>query len=157
MKLSHRLTTLSVAVLMGVSPVASLAVCSTITQAASTSVYKTYGKNSLVHATKTMKFVNANGHKTSKTAYKGGRYVIWDVKNIDGEAYFSIQSNLKYWLPATATRGRVQYKSSGRTVTITTDGAKVLQRTTSTKASSKRSSKRLKKRSELLNKQRKRH
>lgn len=74
MKLSHKLVMVSAAVLMGVSPVLGMAENTVSVQAATKStngVHNTYGKNSKVKVTKTMKFVDRNGKKTSKTAPKG--------------------------------------------------------------------------------------
>lgn len=132
MKLSHKLVMVSAAALMGVSPVVGSAVNTNVAFAAtkkskSVKVYNTMGKNSRIKPTKTMYFVNNNGKKTSKKAYKNGNYIIWNVKEVNGETYFSIQSDLKYWIPATATRGSVQYQDGNKLVTITTDGKKVVQ------------------------------
>lgn len=127
MKLSHKLVMVSAAVLMGVSPVLGMAENTVSVQAATKStngVHNTYGKNSKVKVTKTMKFVDRNGKKTSKTAPKGGSYTIWNVKNIDGQVYYSIQTDLKYWIPATATEGTVTYKSGNTTYTLKSDGKK---------------------------------
>src|SRR5699024_469502 len=121
MKLSHKLVMVSAAVLMGVSPVLGMAENTVSVQAATKStngVHNTYGKNSKVKVTKTMKFVDRNGKKTSRTASKGGSYTIWNVKNIDGQVYYSIQTDLKYWIPATATEGTVTYKSGNTTYTL---------------------------------------
>ena len=137
MKLSHKLVMVSAAVLMGVSPVLGMAENTVSVQAATKStngVHNTYGKNSKVKVTKTMKFVDRNGKKTSKTAPKGGSYTIWNVKNIDGQVYYSIQTDLKYWIPATATEGTVTYKSGNTTYTLKSDGKKV---TTSTSTGTK--------------------
>ena len=113
MKLSHKLVMVSAAALMGVSPVVGSAVNTNVAFAAtkkskSVKVYNTMGKHSRIKPTKTMYFVNNNGKKTSKKAYKNGNYIIYNVKEVNGETYFSIQSDLKYWIPATATRGSVQ-------------------------------------------------
>ena len=136
----------SAAALMGVSPVVGSAVNTNVAFAAtkkskSVKVYNTMGKNSRIKPTKTMYFVNNNGKKTSKKAYKNGNYIIWNVKEVNGETYFSIQSDLKYWIPATATRGSVQYQDGNKLVTITTDGKKVVQTEKTLKSSSKKSTK----------------
>ncbi|WP_057810378.1 hypothetical protein, partial [Lactobacillus intestinalis] len=146
MKLSHKLVMVSAAALMGVSPVVGSAVNTNVAFAAtkkskSVKVYNTMGKNSRIKPTKTMYFVNNNGKKTSKKAYKNGSYIIYNVKEVNGETYFSIQSNLKYWIPATATRGSVQYQDGNKLVTITTDGKKVVQTEKTLKSSSKKSTK----------------
>ena len=141
MKLSHKLVMVSAAVLMGVSPVLGMAENTVSVQAATKStngVHNTYGKNSKVKVTKTMKFVDRNGKKTSKTAPKGGSYTIWNVKNIDGQVYYSIQTDLKYWIPASATEGTVTYKSGNTTYTLKSNGKKV---TTSTSTAKKSTSK----------------
>src|SRR5699024_6744190 len=112
MKLSHKFVMSSATVLMGVSPVLDVAKTTVAVQAdtkSTKSIYNTSGKKSKVNVTKTMKFVDRNGKKTSKTAPKGGSYSIWNVKNIDGKVYYSIQTGLKYWIPATATEGTVTY------------------------------------------------
>lgn len=131
----------SAAVLMGVSPVLGMAENTVSVQAATKStngVHNTYGKNSKVKVTKTMKFVDRNGKKTSKTAPKGGSYTIWNVKNIDGQVYYSIQTDLKYWIPA--TEGTVTYKSGNTTYTLKSDGKKVTTSTSTKKAVKKTNS-----------------
>lgn len=137
MKLSHKLMIVSAAVLMGVSPVLGMA--SSSVQAAPVAhakgVNNTYGKNSRVEMTKTMKFVDRNGKKTSKTATKGGKYTIWNVKTINGQVYYSIQTDLKYWIPASATQGTVTYKSGNTTYTLKSDGKKVTTTTSTAKKS----------------------
>lgn len=137
MKLSHKLMMVSAAVLMGVSPVLGMA--SSSVQAAPVAhakgVNNTYGKNSRVEMTKTMKFVDRNGKKTSKTATKGGKYTIWNVKTINGQVYYSIQTDLKYWIPASATQGTVTYKSGNTTYTLKSDGKKVTTTTSTAKKS----------------------
>ena len=137
MKLSHKLMRVSAAVLMGVSPVLGMA--SSSVQAAPVAhakgVNNTYGKNSRVEMTKTMKFVDRNGKKTSKTATKGGKYTIWNVKTINGQVYYSIQTDLKYWIPASATQGTVTYKSGNTTYTLKSDGKKVTTTTSTAKKS----------------------
>ena len=137
MKLSHKLMMVSAAVLMGVSPVLGMA--SSSVQAAPVAhakgVNNTYGKNSRVEMTKTMKFVDRNGKKTSKTATKGGKYTIWNVKTINGQVYYSIQTDLKYWIPASATQGTVTYKSGNTTYTLKSDCKKVTTTTSTAKKS----------------------
>ncbi|MGQ5709710.1 SLAP domain-containing protein [Lactobacillus sp. PSON] len=143
MKLSRKLVMVSAAALMSVSPLAAPVVNSTVAQAAtkksSNTVHKTYGKNSKVTVTKGQNFVNENGKKTSKKAPKGGEYIIWDVKEFDGEVYYSIQTDLKYWIPAVNTKGSVQYKTGSTTVTLKTDGKKVVQTESSAKKTTKKS------------------
>ena len=142
MKLSHKLVMVSAAVLMGVSPVLGMAENTVSVQAApiahAKGVHNTYG--SRVKMTKTMKFVDRYGKKTSKTAPKGGSYTIWNVKNIDGQVYYSIQTDLKYWIPATATEGTVTYKSGNTTYTLKSDGKKVTTSTSTKKAVKKTNS-----------------
>ena len=137
MKLSHKLMMVSAAVLMGVSPVLGMSASSV--QAAPVAhakgVNNTYGKNSRVEMTKTMKFVDRNGKRTSKTATKGGKYTIWNVKTINGQVYYSIQTDLKYWIPASATQGTVTYKSGNTTYTLKSDGKKVTTTTSTAKKS----------------------
>ena len=127
---------------MGVSPVLGMA--SSSVQAAPVAhakgVNNTYGKNSRVEMTKTMKFVDRNGKKTSKTATKGGKYTIWNVKTINGQVYYSIQTDLKYWIPASATQGTVTYKSGNTTYTLKSDGKKVTTTTSTAKKSTAKKS-----------------
>lgn len=127
----------SAAVLMGVSPVLGMSANSASVQAAPVAhakgVNNTYGKNSRVKLTKTMKFVDRYGKKTSKTAPKGGTYTIWNVKTIDGQVYYSIQTDLKYWIPASATEGTVTYKSGNKTYTLKSNGSKVTTTVSSNK------------------------
>lgn len=132
----------SAAVLMGVSPVLGMSANSASVQAAPVAhakgVNNTYGNNSRVKLTKTMKFVDRYGKKTSKTASKGGNYTIWNVKTINGQVYYSIQTDLKYWIPASATEGTVTYKSGNKTYTLKSNGKKV---TTTVSSNAKKSSK----------------
>lgn len=129
MKLSHKLAMVSVAALMGISPIVGAAVNNAnVVQAAT--VYKTYGKNSKITATKTMYFVDANGKKTNKKAYEGGKYIIWLVKKINGKTYYGIQTDGKYWIPASATKGKVSYSTK-----TTKKSTKTAKKTTSSKKS----------------------
>lgn len=148
MKLSHKLMMVSAAVLMGVSPVVGMANSASVQAepiAHAKGVHNTYGKNSRVKMTKTMKFVDRYGKKTSKTATKGGRYTIWNVKNINGEVYYSIQTDLKYWIPAAATEGTVTYKSGKTTYTLKSNGKKVVTSTSTAKSTKKAAKKTTKK------------
>lgn len=132
----------SAAVLMGVSPVLGMAESNVSVQAApiahAKGVHNTYGKNSRVTLNKTMKFVDKYGKKTSKTATKGGKYTIWNVKTINGQVYYSIQPDLKYWIPAAATEGIVTYKSGNTTYTLKSNGKKVVTSTPTKKSASKK-------------------
>ena len=148
MKLSHKLMMVSAAVLMGVSPVVGMANSASVQAAPiahAKGVHNTYGKNSRVKMTKTMKFVDRYGKKTSKTATKGGHYTIWNVKNINGEVYYSIQTDLKYWIPAAATEGTVTYKSGKTTYTLKSNGKKVVTSTSTAKSTKKATKKTVKK------------
>lgn len=148
MKLSHKLVLVSAAVLMGVSPVVGMANSASVQAAPiahTKGVHNTYGKNSRVKMTKTMKFVDRYGKKTSKTATKGGHYTIWNVKNINGEVYYSIQTDLKYWIPAAATEGTVTYKSGKTTYTLKSNGKKVVTSTSTAKSTKKAAKKVVKK------------
>ena len=148
MKLSHKLMMVSAAVLMGVSPVVGMANSASVQAAPiahAKGVHNTYGKNSRVKMTKTMKFVDRYGKKTSKTATKGGHYTIWYVKNINGEVYYSIQTDLKYWIPAAATEGTVTYKSGKTTYTLKSNGKKVVTSTSTAKSTKKAAKKVVKK------------
>ncbi len=138
----------SAAVLMGVSPVVGMANSASVQAAPiahAKGVHNTYGKNSRVKMTKTMKFVDRYGKKTSKTATKGGHYTIWNVKNINGEVYYSIQTDLKYWIPAAATEGTVTYKSGKTTYTLKSNGKKVVTSTSTAKSTKKAAKKTTKK------------
>lgn len=137
MKLNHKLVTLSVAALMGVAPVLSAA--PTLTVQAAT-VYKTYGKRSTVTVTKNTYFVNKNGKKTSKKAYKNGKYIIWLVTKINGKTYYGIETDGKYWIPASDTKGSVHYSTKNVQKTST----KKTSKKTSTKKSVKSSAKKTK-------------
>ena len=148
MKLSHKLMMVSAAVLMGVSPVVGMANSASVQAAPiahAKGVHNTYGKNSRVKMTKTMKFVDRYGKKISKTATKGGHYTIWNVKNINGEVYYSIQTDLKYWIPAAATEGTVTYKSGKTTYTLKSNGKKVVTSTSTAKSTKKAAKKTTKK------------
>ncbi len=148
MKLSHKLVLVSAAVLMGVSPVVGMANSASVQAAPiahAKGVHNTYGKNSRVKMTKTMKFVDLYGKKTSKPATKGGHYTIWNVKNINGEVYYSIQTDLKYWIPAAATEGTVTYKSGNTTYTLKSNGKKVVTSTSTAKSTKKSAKKTTKK------------
>lgn len=136
MKLSKKIAMLSTAALLAVAPVVATGVSSSVSVQAATSskVYNTMGKGS-VTVTKKTHFYNKNGKKLSRTAAKGGKYTIWNVKKIDGVLYYSIQTDLAYWLPATATKGTVSYKVGSNTVTYKTNGTNTI--TMSTKLSSK--------------------
>lgn len=138
----------SAAVLMGVSPVVGMANSASVQAAPiahAKGVHNTYGKNSRVKMTKTMKFVDRYGKKTAKTATKGGHYTIWNVKNINGEVYYSIQTDLKYWIPAAATEGTVTYKSGKTTYTLKSNGKKVVTSTSTAKSTKKAAKKVVKK------------
>ena len=138
----------SAAVLMGVSPVVGMANSASVQAAPiahAKGVHNTYGKNSRVKMTKTMKFVDRYGKKTSKTATKGGRYTIWNVKTINGQVYYSIQTDLKYWIPAAATEGTVTYKSGKTTYTLKSNGKKVVTSTSTAKSTKKAAKKTTKK------------
>lgn len=128
---------------MGVSPVMGMTNNAATVQAASkaSTIHNTYGKKSKITMTKTVKFVNKNGKKTSKTAKKGGKYTIWNVKKINGKVYYSIQTDLKYWVPATATKGTVTYKSGSTTYTLKTNGKSVVTTVTKVVVDKKTSSK----------------
>lgn len=148
MKLSRKLVLVSAAVLMGVSPVAGMANSASVQAAPiahAKGVHNTYGKNSRIKMAKTMKFVDRYGKKTSKTATKGGHYTIWNVKSINGEVYYSIQTDLKYWIPAAATEGTVTYKSGKTTYTLKSNGKKVVTSTSTAKSTKKAAKKTVKK------------
>ncbi|MBD5429869.1 SLAP domain-containing protein [Lactobacillus sp.] len=133
MKLSKKIAVLSTAALLGVAPVIATGVNSSanVQAASSSKVYNTNGKGSIT-VTKKTNFYDKNGKKLSRTAAKGGKYTIWNVKTINGKLYFSIQTNLKYWLPATATKGTVSYKDGSSTITYTTNGTSTITMTSKT-------------------------
>ena len=141
MKLSHKLVTISAAALLGVSPVIGSAMTANTTVQAASTIHNTYGKNSKVETVKSVRFVDRNGKKTSKTAPKGGSYTIWNVQKIGNEYYLSIQTNYKYWLPASAVKGSVQYKDGSNQVTLKLNGSKnytVTEKVASKSTSSKK-------------------
>lgn len=113
MKLNRKLVMVSVAALMGISPVMATAATNvnTVQAAAKRPVYKTKGA-SRVTVKKTMHFVNRNGKKTAKKAYKNGKYKIWLVTRINGKLYYGIETDGKYWIPASDTKGKVNYSTS---------------------------------------------
>lgn len=139
MKLSRKLVMVSVAALMGVSPVLAAAPNAGVVQAATSSAHVVYGNK--ITATKTIHFVNNSGKKTSKKAYKDATYKIWRVKEVNGKYYYAIQSNSKYWIPATATKGTVTYTQSGKKVTLTSNGKTVTRKTSAKKTSTKKTAK----------------
>lgn len=141
MKLSHKLVTISAAALLGVSPVIGSAMTANTTVQAASTIHNTYGKNSKVETVKSVRFVDRNGKKTSKIAPKGGSYTIWNVQKIGNEYYLSIQTNYKYWLPASAVKGSVQYKDGSNQVTVKLNGSKnytVTEKVASKSTSSKK-------------------
>lgn len=151
MKLSQKLVTISTAALLGISPVLATAAPVMTVQAAS-QYYKTNGKNSTVKTVKKGYFVDKNGKKTSKAIPENGQYTIWEVKQIAGKWYYSIQTNMAYWMPASLTKGSVQYQDGKKLVTLTTDGkgkvtssAKTATQTSKTTKTSKTSQKTTKK------------
>lgn len=139
MKLRKKIAMLSTAALLAVAPVVATGVSSSASVQAATSsrVYNTKGKGK-VTVTKKTHFYNKNGKKLSRTAAKGGKYTIWNVKKIDGVLYYSIQTDLAYWLPATATKGTVSYKVGSNTVTYKTNGTKTITMTTKSSSKSKK-------------------
>lgn len=132
MKLNKKIAILSTAALLAVAPVVTTGVNSSVSvQAASSSkVYKTDGKGT-VTVTKKTNFYDKNGKKLSRTAAKGDKYIIWNVKTINGKLYFSIH-DLKYWLPATATKGTVTYKDGSSTISYKTNGTNTIVMTSKT-------------------------
>ena len=137
MKLNHKLAVVTVAALMGMSPVLTLSMSGSAVQAATVvkGNHRTYGKSKLVRMTKTLKFVNSVGKKTSKTATKGKYYTIHAVKNFNGKTYYGVQSNL--WLPATATKGTVTYKVGHTLYVLKSNGKRVAVSTQKNHTSSK--------------------
>ncbi len=123
MKLSRKLVMVSAAAILGVSPVVGTTLASNATVQAASTIYNTDGKNSKVKTVKSVRFVDRNGKKTNKTAPKGGSYTIWNVKKIGNETYLSIQTDYKYWLPASAVKGSVQYKDGSSNVTLNLNGS----------------------------------
>lgn len=138
MKLSRKLMMVSVAALLGVSPVLGVAASNVVTvNAATSTVYKTYGKNSKVTVTRTVHLVDFKGKKLKKTASKTGKYIIWDVTRIDGVLYYSIRTKSKEWIPASATKGTVTYKDGKQTVELTTNGTTKFTKTVFTPVTKK--------------------
>lgn len=146
MKLSRKLVMVSVAALLGVSPVVAGASMANPVEAAT--VYKTYGKGR-VTVKSTTHFVNKNGKKVSKKAIKGSKYTIWLVTRINGKLYYGIQSNGAYWIPASLTKGSVKYstkkttnkKQSSKKTSKKVSTKKTEKKTTVKKTSKKTSSK----------------
>lgn len=123
MKFKFKLFTASAVLLLGISPVAVSGLNPSFVQAAKTAaVHPTKGKNSRIRVTRTVKMVNNRGKAGKRKAVKGSHYTIWDVRRIKGVLYYSIQSNLRYWLPASATKGTVQYKEGQKTIRLLTNG-----------------------------------
>lgn len=142
MKLGRKLMMASVAALLGVSPVLGASVNNAATvNAATNTVYNTYGKNSKITATRTVNLVNSKGKKIKKTARKGGKYTIWNVTRINGVLYYSIQTTPKQWIPASATKGTVTYKDGKQTVELTTNGTTKFTRTVYTPVAKKSTAK----------------
>lgn len=127
MRLSRKIVLISAAVLALAPAASTINPVASVQAAKRSNVHNTYGKNSRVKTIKSVHFVNANGKKLKRVAKKGGRYTIWNVKTINGATYFSIQTNLKLWLPATAVSGHVQYRLHGRTVKLTVKKGKLSQ------------------------------
>ena len=74
----------SAVALMGVSP---LLTSTQSIQAASSTVYKTNSKTSVVRTIKNAHFVDQNGKSIPIVAEKGGKYTVWNVKSIN-KLYF---------------------------------------------------------------------
>lgn len=127
MRLSRKIVLISAAVLALAPAASTINPVASVQAAKRSNVHNTYGKNSRVKTIKSVHFVNANGKKLKRVAKKGGRYTIWNVKTINGATYFSIQTNLKLWLPATAVSGHVQYRLHGQTVKLTVKKGKLSQ------------------------------
>ena len=140
MKLSRKLITLSAAALMTVSPIVILAASNVNTVQAASEISKTNGKNK-VTVTKNMYFVDKNGKKTNKKAYKNGKYIVWLVTTINGKTYYGIQTDAKYWIPASATEGKVTIVSTSKTNSSSKkSSSKTTKKTTTKKESSKKTS-----------------
>lgn len=124
MRLSRKLLMVSVAALMGVSPVLGAAAneVATVSAVSTSRIYMTNGKKSRITATRTVRMVNRYGKKTNRVAKRNGKYLIWRVSWINGGLYYAIQSDLKYWLPASATAGTVHYRSGKHNYQLTTNG-----------------------------------
>lgn len=138
MRLSRKIVLISAAVLALAPAASTINPAASVQAAKRSSVHNTYGKNSRVKTIKSVHFVNANGKKLKRVAKKGGHYTIWNVKTINGATYFSIQTNLKLWLPATAVSGHVQYRLHGQTIKLTIKRGKLSQSSQSAAKKSKK-------------------
>lgn len=138
MRLSRKIVLISAAVLALAPAASTINPAASVQAAKRSSVHNTYGKNSRVKTIKSVHFVNANGKKLKRVAKKGGHYTIWNVKTINGATYFSIQTNLKLWLPATAVSGHVQYRLHGQTIKLTIKKGKLSQSSQSAAKKSKK-------------------
>ncbi|MDN6028826.1 MAG: SLAP domain-containing protein [Lactobacillus sp.] len=109
MKLTKKLVLVSASALLTVAPVLPALTSVTTVAAAKTTVASKVKKISgSVVATRNGKFVSANGKKTHKPFYKSAKYRIWAVKKLHGKTYYAIQSDLAYFLPASATKKSVK-------------------------------------------------
>lgn len=145
MKLNRKLVMISVAALMGVSPVVANTAANTAEAAA---VYTINGAK--VKVTKTMHAVSFKGKKTKFRVYKNVTYKVWRATKINGKTYYALDSTEKNWIPASATKGKVSYgkktttkKSTAKKTTAkkTSSTKSTAKKTTSKKTSSKKTTK----------------
>lgn len=108
----------SVAALMGVSPVVATSMSQEVSAATS---YSTNSKTSSVVTIKSAHFVDKNGKSLPIVAEKGGSYTVYSVKNSGSKTYYKVDNSADYWLPSSVTKGRVTYTKNGATYTISTN------------------------------------
>lgn len=118
MRISRKLMMVSAVALMGVSP---LLTSTQSIQAASSTVYKTNSKTSVVRTINNAHFVDQNGKSIPIVAEKGGKYTVWNVKSINGETYYNVEKDSNYWIPSSATKGKVSYVKNGASYVISTN------------------------------------
>lgn len=119
MKISRKIMMASAAVLLGVGPVATIGSMSQDVSAATS--YTTNSKTSSVVTTKNVHFVDKNGKTLPLVAEKGGTYAVYSIQNSGSKTYYKVDSSSDYWLPSSATKGRVTYTKNGATYTISTN------------------------------------
>lgn len=119
MKINFKVIMISIITLMEINLVTTVTNTSLV-DAATNNIYKPIGKN-IVKAVKNDNFITEEGAKKIEVAEKGGKYMVYAVKNINGITCLSVQKHNKYWLPASDVEGTVSYKKDNLTYTITND------------------------------------
>ncbi|GFZ26878.1 SLAP domain-containing protein [Lactobacillus corticis] len=141
MKFTKKLMLISASAALAAAPIVPALTSVASVQAAT--IHKASYTKSKVKTIKSTYFYSQSGKKLNKKAAKGGSYTIYDVTEINGKYYYATQSDLAYWLPASATTGKVYYKSGKTTYTLKTSskGKLTITKTTTTTVSSSSSSK----------------